>query len=867
MDRHYQCQISAQDNDLVIYTPPLYAILLHPSLGAPAIVRPDSELAIYYLIHEDMYQGYLTHHPSETVIADSIFLRRIVSQTGIVAWQDLIKNPEHHKIIGGVSQAWLREDRDALASIRCSVPEYVDLSGTNQRPVFLRNESGVIVAKIEPLILHYYHKRGYQYWVRLDVGKHNLKPGLYNISWNALHPIQSGHLSNRFLEPMEQAASMLYEPQDEILHQMLQDKQSSKEKCFHVPESAAFCYEQKDFKIESLHPLYVIDREYLNTGHVTDIHISSQQYFFKRVQSLQVLPGADQEDSPSIAEVINTNFENVKTILDQMGKNPRVDVVLITGDLIDFSKSLDPTTAPIQTLLDLWQAPLNPDSHFEKGIDTLVMYSLVRYFHDRYEKPVLMVIGNHDAYEYPFGISPRIGLKQLSALGPKVNPGIPCDHNLTFQEALLLYGPNFRVILKHFNFNYSESLFFYALFNACSDFNLSYHKQVFTGLGWGESESFVEGALFGGGALPRANDSLTGNQLKILSHANDWKRKLEAEYHILFMHAPFINYDQKIPLSEQGCVYHSENWSTKSHGTCYETGSVTKNRHAFFARFIENNQLTHCYSGHSHRAGIYHILWKGLRRFSEVLYTSGACLQEGATLPKRTHFIVSASAGPLPIKNRQGEFLGLGLDCPSGTTAYYSVGGPDRTQYEVLPSSEKTAQPRMCVLFDYFIVTEVKESCFSGELTLEDWRRSFLKLRIHPKVEHFLGTPLGFSHLKFCCLDLNGGEPKLSSSPKLVVNVENDGLIVQGLEIARMVRKEKTKTKSCHLNSHCFLLFYFEKNSIAFEDYSYCHPWIGMLDITFKEHAISVGFQHNVFRQEFPPFDSYLAFVRGTKIN
>jgi hypothetical protein len=42
------------------------------------------------------------------------------------------------------------------------------------------------------------------------------------------------------------------------------------------------------------------------------------------------------------------------------------------------------------------------------GIDALMVYSLIIHYYSTYKKPVFITSGNQEAYEYPYGISPRL---------------------------------------------------------------------------------------------------------------------------------------------------------------------------------------------------------------------------------------------------------------------------------------------------------------------------------------------------------------------------------------------------------------------------------------------------------------------------
>ena len=81
------------------------------------------------------------------------------------------------------------------------------------------------------------------------------------------------------------------------------------------------------------------------------------------------------------------------------------------------------------------------NQYYAQYLDDLIIYSLLIYFCTTYQKPVLITAGNHEMYSLPYGLSPRV-------LWVRANQGVPADHNLTINEALLLYGPDYGHTIK-----------------------------------------------------------------------------------------------------------------------------------------------------------------------------------------------------------------------------------------------------------------------------------------------------------------------------------------------------------------------------------------------------------------------------------
>ena len=110
---------------------------------------------------------------------------------------------------------------------------------------------------------------------------------------------------------------------------------------------------------------------------------------------------------------------------------------------------------------------------------------------------MFMVTGNHEAYEMPYGISPRVeigswsfnlGGREMLGLDTeeyrqevekasqwvkgKGNAGIPADNNLTIYEAILAYGPTYAQIYSSQNFKNEQFDWFHTLFTPFSDATL-----------------------------------------------------------------------------------------------------------------------------------------------------------------------------------------------------------------------------------------------------------------------------------------------------------------------------------------------------------------------------------------------------------
>jgi len=219
---------------------------------------------------------------------------------------------------------------------------------------------------------------------------------------------------------------------------------------------------------------------------------------------------------------------------------------------------------------------------YPRGIDGLLMLSRIIDFYGKHKKPVIYVSGNHEGYERPFGISPRLRIKDDNPLW-RANAGIPSDHNLTIYEAALLYGDKsydlgLELSKLQLNFKGANLDWLYCLYTPWKDFIFSYtvkNKEEaapvigkpkpnadtlynFVCLGWGKDEDFLKSAASDGGTLPRAPASCDDTQMKLVKWAVDSK----AKYNLLLTHFTFVSYDRDKPFDDKKAYFSVEKGET-----------------------------------------------------------------------------------------------------------------------------------------------------------------------------------------------------------------------------------------------------------------------------------------------------------------
>lgn len=486
------------------------------------------------------------------------------------------------------------------------------------------------------------------------------------------------------------------------------------------------------------HPIYVSAKKSLNIGHIGDMHITARQHAYKGKEAT-VIPGAELKVSPYIGNTTGNNLETCLELMDSIGNAEKdIDLLFVAGDLYDYMHDFDPSRLAENKTGKLWEAMYVTEENdvrkriedYPYGINALAFYTLLLYFYNTYQKPVMMISGNHEGYRYPYGISPRLKVKDLEIM--KANEGIPLDHNLTFYEAILLYGPGYDKVLREDNFTPKNFDWFFTAFSPFADYVVTFGDQCLVCMEWGDDESFIESFFGGGGSLPRAESGGASRQIALGEAA----LTLPQSNKILCTHYTLVNYEPGYALSDEG--FAGGNFTY----TQYEYGSAWCNRDVIYGDWLKANRFRYTLAGHAHRVGLYKCTPESrdnmLKRLGATARSNFAGLADPTailgrvlhpvdnamnitrnSLPKlktqgylptpevlaswgnETRIIVSSSAGCLAKQNYEGEMSGKGMDFPAATLLYFN--GQERI--EIMKTNHPRAKPRFCVACDYIDLT------------------------------------------------------------------------------------------------------------------------------------------------------------------
>ena len=690
---------------------PVYdAIILHPSLGCPLLLDDGSKssLELYLAAGTDFFQTYNSGsladeggNPVKMVIAAAL---------KVIPWD------QNGAILNHPAKAGLLyPDRATnLANIHCHLLGELG----NQ----LKNSQGQHFANLRQSTIDQLRgQMGFSHLYRVTLKDLPMvqNTGLYETFWTVRNEQpETADFHQKYLNSSDRLLRQCFE---QNYYKYSKTQKEAPRYAFRVTEGGLSFEADPAKPLLARHPIYVAPakKKKLSIGHLSDVHISSKQYCYKG-KGATVIPEANSEVSPPIGDMANNNGDNFHALLGQMGN--KVDLMIITGDLHDHLYNYDPTLLNSDKTGKLWEAMyltskddiasndegegLRADD-YPFGIDALAVYSLLINYYDTKQKPLLLTSGNHEAYEFPYGISPRIPLKG------KVNPGVPLDHNLTIYEAILLYGPGYESILKGLgNFNRCNFDVFYTIFTPLVDYWQTFGDQCLIGLEWGDGEDFLKSYATGGGDLPRTTESISPEQEHLVEQA----LSIGASEPIFFSHFTMVNYALDHPLSVTGQIK-PDSLSGFDHGST-ETG-----RNILYGRWLKENKFSVALGGHSHRVGLYRCQYVDAYEPFRQNAGNNAYLQMGSSMSSsnvpahiqtrgyhpvtdestiqslswsgKTKVLVSASTGPIPKQNIEGEMSGQGMEFPSGSMI------DENGNISLVTSPVDTAKPRFCVACDY----------------------------------------------------------------------------------------------------------------------------------------------------------------------
>lgn len=393
-------------------------VILYPALGCPGLVAPDSRCLDIMLLCKQT-KDQLTVESIRQLLQSIRVLpwsaaRRPYCEDG-QAWSVPANSPSLAQLVA-VSDGIRLRTQMALSEYQTTIKE---------RPW----QFGNLLHTIADIVPTAYLQKGFQSIVSIEVTLQD-SPDL-----------STGEMFTLFYEPENgllwqilQDGELLKKPYDDIPVMTYKDNSSIKTsigghnrvyRWRDNPQgnpSQSRCGDRpREHQVRLFHPFRILPAvtgeaqasPYLNVGHLTDLHLSSLWDFFDEklfpsyhqdnpivVNQGQVQGRNPTQDADSRFEAIATRFNNpnlnVRNLTQQLnqltnGNQSLIDVILHTGDLIDFNRGFN------------LKSTHDPDRDYIFNLNWIRYYELLLL---DYERPTFTLIGNHDWRLNPY--PPRI---------------------------------------------------------------------------------------------------------------------------------------------------------------------------------------------------------------------------------------------------------------------------------------------------------------------------------------------------------------------------------------------------------------------------------------------------------------------------
>lgn len=742
--------------------PPVRAVILFPNLGTPLIVPPGEKKLNFFIAAEAK---------SKALFGVTRPLFNEFPAPAVLGYMYVDKHLRLYNISDKKAKEDIKKGRLWNDGKVCSKAfDHVKVwclgrfhSGT------ITDVDGNIVANIRPKTIEQYaaiqpahedkssqdwmnESMAWIYQIQIDIESLPNKPSpgeFSSLAW--MVPVPECYKKQKALATLQD-----WEYQDKLIYDFLESQKKNPEKS-HFPDLYEFILKKDEIpislpeqdkvikhRLKAWHPLTIGRKEKLSIGHLSDVHINSRHYALAK-SPVQVIDGV----SPVLGSKVDISFASLKNLFDQM-KHEGADALFVTGDLLDFNRNIDSTKVG-NDVKDQWikfdiASNIGGGKLYRRGIDDMLMYSLLRYSYEKLKMPVFLTTGNHEAYDVPYGISPRRnakvvftgGLEMLNGLeGPagnrqvklpgatkvyknvddnayshiKANEGVPADHNLTVYEACLMYGPTYGQAITSENFTPENYDWFFTLFTPLADYAIGYKSQCFIALDWGAAENYInllghENPLNndyqGLGILPRSVESVSDRQKELMENVF-YFRKPKATSTYLFSHFTIANFSMGTPFAKDG----RDNRVTHKVGdlNSYNVGTCEKNQQWLYEECV-NKHINFHFSGHSHRAGVYRVESNGSQNNERIISAFDPDItpnHPNNSVHGGTKLIVSSCGGPIGVQNYDNELFGFNMRVPSGTLLNEDANPPIKA---VKTDTKKVpfAKPRLCVAIDYLWV-------------------------------------------------------------------------------------------------------------------------------------------------------------------
>lgn len=420
---------------------PIKAIILYPNLGTPLILPPGQNKCSIFIAAESSAERYFGVVPPRE-LQPMLHFGNLIKDTKLGA-----VFVDRHLRLYPIDGKQTKEPKDSMlyqdGKAASKAMQVVKVWQVGRfRGGLMINHLGEPVAIIRPETVRLYKDMAHIYEIEIDLATLPGKPDpkvMHTFAW--MVPVPSTYAQRPEVKGVE-----TWEYQDQVILDFLdaqaktenQNGQSHYPRFYEYDVAKATAFSLPPLKADTMHRLMawhpVIQKQAktLKLGHLSDVHVNVRHLALQKSPAnlIETLDGEPAPGAPAIPRASNlcNSFLALRDLIEQFGKKGKADALVITGDLIDFNRNIDPSEIG-RTIAEQWgnfnvlNQIRNPKL-YKRGIDDMLVYSLLRHAYRNLKLPVFLTTGNHEAYAVPYGVSPRAnkwvmtasGLEQIGAL-------------------------------------------------------------------------------------------------------------------------------------------------------------------------------------------------------------------------------------------------------------------------------------------------------------------------------------------------------------------------------------------------------------------------------------------------------------------
>ena len=402
--------------------PPVRAVIMFPNLGTPLILPPNEKKVRFFIAAEEKSKSLFGVAPGARY-----------PQPAALGYMYVDKHLRVYPISGKELKADTKEGRLWNDGKTCSTAfKHVKVWCLGQlNDGTIKDKDGKLFANVRPSAIDSYrtirsahHDRNdpltknlplkWLYQIEIDLDALPNRPSgdhIVSLAWMIDMPAS-------YKKQKDLAGMTDWEYQDKLIYDFL-EAQKRDPAHNHFPDLYEFDVMTATpsklpklkhgglKRLKSWHPVSIGKKASLKIGHLSDVHVNSRQFVLASSNAC-VLEGI----SDPLGTKVDNCFMSLKELFENM-KDAGADALFLTGDLLDFNRNMDPREVKSGNPIDqypLYDLAKNIENGklYPRGIDDMLIFSLLRYSYEKLNLPVFLTTGNHEAYDVPYGISPRV---------------------------------------------------------------------------------------------------------------------------------------------------------------------------------------------------------------------------------------------------------------------------------------------------------------------------------------------------------------------------------------------------------------------------------------------------------------------------